>query len=284
MYINRKTGERVEVKRVDEHIMAVNDGNDGWLLITMANFNEQYGEAMICQHKCPDLSDCGGNHNIPHIKNRWCAEGCFGYPCIPYIPKQKNTITFTGCTSTISAKHKYDVDNEPVFPNCGTCNARKDLKERCENNGSSWCADFNFQCEECPAFSEKKLSDDELQEPKAGAMEMPLEATKPNLLLSDGDNMTLLDEAHNYQNSTEYDEYKEFMLKVQRKLLDHLCELGIVYVSRQVKCDECDGTGEVKVWENEGEDYCMEGCVFCGSKGFYLVFIPLSDYMKGEGK
>jgi hypothetical protein len=211
MYINRKTGERVEVKRVDEHIMAVNDGNDGWLSITMANFNEQYGEAMICQHKCPDLSDCGGNHNIPHIKNRWCAEGCFGYPCIPYIPKQK-------------------ADNEPVFPVCGTCNAQKDANA-CDTQGN------------------------------LGGTKEP----KPNLMLSDEEIRELI--RVGLSKDWVVMEYSKLLLQNE---LDHLAKPEFnIYVKVKTACEMME--------ELTGD--CGE-CVLPCKNGY----IPLADYMKGEGK
>jgi hypothetical protein len=90
MYIDRKTEERVEAKQHDENIMAVKTGNGEWILMTIANFNEQYGEAMIC----PD-TNCRWNkynsceHNKPHIKAK-CDEAGHCPACIPYVPEKQS--------------------------------------------------------------------------------------------------------------------------------------------------------------------------------------------------
>ena len=166
MYINKKTGELVEAKLVDEHILAVRSG-DYWEL-KMAG---EYGEAMICQNKdkceiylCPEQKI--------HSMDKRCNDPCLDYKqvCIPYVHEQKNTITFTGCTSTISAKHKYDVDNEPVFPVCGTCNARKEIDTWHEKEViCPWCGHKHidswemgtgeYVCSKCekPFYVEKEI-------------------------------------------------------------------------------------------------------------------------------
>ena len=129
MYINRKDGTLVEAEiRTDNY-----GGNPYWCIthngkqefLNEPEFEKQYGEAMICPNYKTCKTEC--TRRTVHPKNDFCgAVSDCGTLCIPYIPEQKNTITFMGCTSTISAKHKYDVDNEPVFPVCGTCNARKE--------------------------------------------------------------------------------------------------------------------------------------------------------------
>lgn len=100
MYINRKTGELIHEQTLKE--LKLWEDKD---------FQEQYGEAMIC---LVDKRDCGllckGEHCGIHSKLIDCGITCEDkkYPCIPYIPEE------------------YDVDNEPTFPICGTCNYIKD--------------------------------------------------------------------------------------------------------------------------------------------------------------
>ena len=113
MYINRKDGTLVEA----EKYYSIGLKRDGWIVKTDNNtlyipakdFQGQYGEAMIC----PLRKDCPIEciRKQPHPKSSLCSvPGCYGTSCVSYIPEE----------------HKeYDIDNEPVFPICGTCNARK---------------------------------------------------------------------------------------------------------------------------------------------------------------
>ena len=113
MYINRKDGTLVEA----EKYYSIGLKRDGWIVktdnntlyIPVKDFQWQYGEAMIC----PLRKDCPIEciRKQPHPKSSLCSvPGCYGTSCVSYIPEE----------------HKeYDIDNEPVFPICGTCNARK---------------------------------------------------------------------------------------------------------------------------------------------------------------
>ena len=118
MYINRKDGTLVEA----EKYYSIGLKRDGWIVktdnntlyIPVKDFQWQYGEAMIC----PLRKDCPIEciRKQPHPKSSLCSvPGCYGTSCVSYIPEE----------------HKeYDIDNEPVFPNCGTCNARKNLDDK----------------------------------------------------------------------------------------------------------------------------------------------------------
>ena len=154
MYINRKDGTLVEAEiRTDNY-----GGNPYWCIThngkfvgfyTTADFEAQYGEAMICSNKeCKARTECGDSK--PHIKNSDC--GAF---CIPYIPEEQK---------------EYDVDNEPVFPVCGTCNARKEIDTWHEKEViCPWCGHKHidswemgtgeYVCSKCekPFYVEKEI-------------------------------------------------------------------------------------------------------------------------------
>jgi hypothetical protein len=112
MYINRKDGTLVEAEiRTDNY-----GGNPYWCIthngkqefLNEPEFEAQYGEAMICPDKvCYRFGMCNGSQ--PHLCSK--HQNAYNYhcpKCIPYIPEEQKA------------------DNEPTFPICGTCNARKE--------------------------------------------------------------------------------------------------------------------------------------------------------------
>lgn len=114
MYINRKDGTLVEA-RFKYNIGFWKIYKSGNLVKELEDkdFREQYGEAVICPKKFSD-SDMKKCNYCPLTKPHICqaernTDKDFDCPaCIPYIPEE------------------YDVDNEPTFPICGTCNYIKD--------------------------------------------------------------------------------------------------------------------------------------------------------------
>lgn len=96
MYINRKDGTLVEA-RFKYNIGFWKIYKSGNLVKELEDkdFQEQYVEAVV---NPKDKSN--------YIHGKMCT--CELVGCIPYIPEE------------------YDVDNEPTFPICGTCNYIKD--------------------------------------------------------------------------------------------------------------------------------------------------------------
>jgi hypothetical protein len=58
--------------------------------------------------------------------------------------------------------------------------------------------------------------------------------------------------------------------EVAQAELDHLAELGIVYVKEKKTCR----------WCGNGDGQCMR----CNGFGYIVECIPLSEYLKGDGK
>jgi hypothetical protein len=260
MYINRKTGERVDADwDVKDRKWQIAQTN-GILIevLTDKKFHEQYGEAMICPNKeCSQYCEC--YKATPHICDYACdcSEAMSCPACIPYIPEQKpkkdkltesfeqmmiDTFNLKFVDVTPSQKQ---ADEEPVFPVCGTCNARKDANA-CDTQGNL------------------------IQYSISGSTKEP----KPNLLLSDEEIRELI--RVGLSKDWVVMEYSKLLLQNE---LDHLAKLGIVYVKEEIICKESNKSG--KCWI-DGEDIEK----VCGNDGtcVYREYIPLADYMKGEGK
>ena len=87
-YINKQTGEIVEAQplKTEQVFLYKGDGSsDSDSIITMAEFQEQYGQAMICPREgCPVYCVC--TKAEPHICDEAC--GTMNCPaCIPYVEK-----------------------------------------------------------------------------------------------------------------------------------------------------------------------------------------------------
>jgi hypothetical protein len=93
MYINRKTGERVDADwDVKDRKWQIAQTN-GILIevLTDKKFHEQYGEAMICPNKeCSQYCEC--YKATPHICDYACdcSEAMSCPACIPYVPEKQS--------------------------------------------------------------------------------------------------------------------------------------------------------------------------------------------------
>jgi hypothetical protein len=119
MYINRKTGERVEAKK-GVRLWTVITSSGYKMYFSDKDFQEQYGEAMICPNYKTCKTEC--TRITLHIKNDFCSSvsDC-GTFCIPYIHEEQKP-----ADNKLQEPKEYDVDDESTFPICGTCNAQKD--------------------------------------------------------------------------------------------------------------------------------------------------------------
>jgi hypothetical protein len=309
MYINRKTGEKVEAKfnKVTKLWDVIGENTTAYWSrhVPDSMFQAQYGLAMICPDKrCEDWGDeveC--EDGVIHLLNESCNRGVWCPKCIPYIPEQ-NGIERFGETLDKRLKElnpqqkKYDVDNEPTFPICGTCMCEEEqtsqiiaratkeveelisigekMTEQKEQMNEWW---LKYKCSSCRKFSpdcpyiEKKTLQETGDSPACSLFEQ----SQP-LMLPDEEIRNILQTG-----GTPMD----FSRAIAEAELKHLEELGIVYVKvgeiLELSYDACEAPKYFVQFDDRvllsNEKYYELFELF--KNAGYKKVIPLSDY-KGE--
>jgi hypothetical protein len=142
------------------------------------------------------------------------------------------------------SEKEYDVDNEPVFPVCGTCNARKEQPVYVEN---------------MPVINTPPLN------------------KQPNLskLLMDKEQISKLKIKYHPEASADV-MFEDLINGIQIALLNHLAKLGNIYVKVERICDCCNGKGNHKI---NGSEIVCSGCL---GSGMDYDYSPFADYLKEE--
>ncbi len=202
MYINRKTGERVDADwDVKDRKWQIAQTN-GILIevLTDKKFHEQYGEAMICP-------------------NKECSQYCECYKATPHI------------------------------------------------------CDYACDCSEamsCPACI--RYTGEQEEQSDGGKLNL----SDISLLLSDEEIKKLIDRCVDIDNASmaygndrlELDDIIKMGIRAE---LDHLCELGIVFVKIERVCNFCDnGIADTELGELH--------CPMCKGTGKVDEYIPLQKY------